>query len=318
VYGFLLAAACVAAGCQRQPYLTPERLAKGLVVVLPGVEGRGALNEAVCRGLDAGGVDWGIRLEDWTSPWGPLYNLRAELDNRQKASRIALRVAEYRFAHPDSPIVLVGQSGGGTMALWIAEAMPEGRHIDGLILLSPAVSPGYMVDFAISKTRRGAVCFYSQKDWLFLGLGTMLSGTMDGRHTSSAGRVGFLTRASAGRAKGYDRLFQIAWHEQMAASGHTGGHLGGAAEGFVQHYVAPFVRATCRRGRSGSLRPAATGRQGRGSAAESTRWTLRLKLAARPDRCYYREQDILNIATEQQPCCCGLARGCLFNMSRSC
>ena len=226
-------------GCARQPYLTPERLARGMVVVLTGVEGRSPINEAVCRGLDDGGVDWGIKLEDWTVPLGPLYNLRAEIPNRRKANEIAIRIAEYKFAHPDNPVVLVGQSGGGAMALWVAEAMPEAQDLDGLILLAPAISPGYMIDFALTKTSRGAVCFYSERDWLFLGIGTTLYGTMDGRHTSSAGRVGFVAPATTNRPK----LFQIAWHKQMAAAGNTGGHLASSGQEFVTHYVAPFVLA---------------------------------------------------------------------------
>jgi len=241
--GSLAAVLAWACGCARQPYLTPERLAKGLVVVLPGVEGESPMNRAICRGLDAGGVDWGIRLENWTTLWGPLVNLRSEIRNRQKANEIAIRVAEYKFAHPDNPVVLVGQSGGGAMALWIAESMPQGQNVDGLILLAPAISPGYMVDFALSKSRQGVINFYSAKDWLFLGLGTTLYGTMDGQHTSSAGRVGFLIPPASTRPKAYDRLFQIAWHKQMAAAGHTGGHLASSAEGFVRHYVAPFVLA---------------------------------------------------------------------------
>ena len=241
--GLISAGLTLAGGCTRQPYLTPERLAKGLVVVLPGVEGEGALNREICRGLDAGGVHWGIDLQDWTSPWGPLINLRAEIHNRQKAREIAVRVAEYKFAHPDNPVVLVGQSAGGAMALWVAESMPERQDIDGIVLLAPAISPGYMVDFALSKTTRGVINFYSEKDWLFLGVLTTLYGTMDGEHTSSAGRVGFMVPASGARPKTYDRLFQIAWHKQMVAAGHTGGHLASSAEAFVSRYVAPFVLA---------------------------------------------------------------------------
>ena len=239
----LTAAVGLAAGCSHQPYLTPEREAKGRVVVLPGVEGRSPLNYTIVEGLAAGGVDWGIDLQDWTLPLGPLYNLRNELGNRQKAGEIAIRIAEYKFAHPDNPVVVVGQSGGGAMALWVAESMPENQHLDGLILLDPAISPGYMVDFALSKTKRGAISFYSEKDWVFLGFGTTLYGTMDGRHTSSAGRVGFSVPAGSARPKAYDKLFQIAWHKQMAAAGHTGGHFSTSAKDFVKNYVAPFVLA---------------------------------------------------------------------------
>jgi len=237
-----LAAMAYAAGCTHKPYLTPEREARGLVVVLPGVEGRGPLNESIVDGLVAGGVDWGIDLIDWTDPLGPLWNLRNELGNYRKAGEIAVRLAEYKFAHPDNPVVVVGQSGGGAMALWIAERMPPNQPLDGLVLLAPAISPGYMVDLALEKTRRGAITFYSYKDWVFLGLGTTVSGTMDGKHTESAGRVGFqVPLARSNRSEGYDKLYQIAWHKQMSAAGHTGGHLTVTAEDFVRHYVAPFV-----------------------------------------------------------------------------
>jgi pimeloyl-ACP methyl ester carboxylesterase len=232
-----------AGGCASQPYLTPERLQRGLVVVLPGIEGRSPLNESVCDGLNLGGVSWGIELRDWTSWLGPLYTLRAEARNRRQAGQIALRIAEYKYAHPDNPVVVVGQSGGGAVALWVAEAMPAGMKIDGLILLAPAVSPGYLLDFALENTSRGIVSFYSSRDWLFLGVGTTVYGTMDGYHSASAGKEGFTIPTAGGRPRCYDGLYQIAWHEQMAAMGHTGGHLSATGETFVAAYVAPFVRA---------------------------------------------------------------------------
>ncbi len=242
----LVCLCCVAAGaacggCYRQPYQTPEMMSTGLVVVLPGIEGRSPLNKGIVQGLVDGGVRYGIDLENWTSWLGPLYNMRAELHNRRKATQIAVHVAEYKFAHPDKPVILVGQSSGGAIALWIAEAMPEGQEVDGIILLAPAISPGYMVDFALSKTKRGIVNFYSSRDWLFLGVGTTITGTMDGKHSSSAGKVGFTVPAKPGRSKVYDKLFQIAWHQQMAMAGNTGSHLTSSTEGFVANYVAPLA-----------------------------------------------------------------------------
>lgn len=233
-------------GCAHQPYLTPERKLNGLVVVLPGIEGRSPLNDDIVRGLVAGGVDCAIDLEDWTSMWGPLYNLRAEMRNRRKAGRIAVHISEYKYANPDKPVFLIGQSGGGAMALWIAEAMPEGQEIDGVIMLVPSISPGYMVDYSLSKTKRGIVNFYSRRDWFFLGVGTTVTGTMDGRHTSSAGRLGFDVPPQPEPAKEelYNKLFQVAWHEQMADSGHTGGHLSSSADAFIAAYVAPLIQHT--------------------------------------------------------------------------
>ncbi len=241
----------VLAGCNHQPYVTAERLDRGLVIVLPGIEGRGLWNEAICRGLDEGGVDCAIELCDWTSFWGPLYSLRAESRNRREAQRIAQRIALYRWEHPDKPVVLVGQSGGGAMTAWIAESLGKDGAVDGIIMLAPSLSPEYMLDLALAGSGRGIVNFHSSRDWV-LGVGTTISGTMDGYHTSSAGRVGFdvptsrpagSPQGASGRARLYQKLLQIPWTREMSVSGHTGGHLTSSSVRYVARYVAPFVRA---------------------------------------------------------------------------
>ena len=240
---FLLACSLglLSAGCNSQPYRTAERLERGLVIVLPGVEGRGAFNEAICRGLDAGGVNWAIELYDWTSPLGPLYNLRAEEANRRKAGDIARKIIEYRWNYPGRPVVVVGQSGGGAMAVWTAEALAPGGSVDGLILLAAALSPTYTLDFALANTSRGLINFYSPRDWVFLGVGTVVSGTMDGEHSSSAGQVGFDILFGDRRDPDDLKVFQVAWEPKMAQAGHTGSHLTSGAEKFVATYVAPLV-----------------------------------------------------------------------------
>jgi len=241
-YCLILLVLCALAGCgEPQPYVTRERLERGLLIVLPGVEGRSPFNEAICKGLNEGGVSWAIELRDWTSMWGPLYNQRAEGENRQKARQVADRIVRYRMAHPDRPVVLVGQSGGGAMAVWAAEALPPGQQIEGVIMLNPSLSPPYMLDLALERCRRGIVNFYSLEDRLFLGAGTTVAGTMDGRHSQSAGRVGFRIPRAGGTPKSYQRLFQVAWQPKMAATGHRGGHLTSGAEDFVAVYVAPFL-----------------------------------------------------------------------------
>jgi len=236
-------AALVTSGCNSQPYMTAERLERGLIIVLTGIEGRSRINEGICKGLAEGGVDWAIKLEDWTSPLSPLYNLRAEQANRTKAEDIARRIELYQIEHPDKPVLLIGQSGGAAVAAWAAESLPAGRTIDGIIMLAPSLSPGYMLDWALKRCRRGIISFYSKRDWVFLGLGTTITGTMDGYHTSSAGRQGFEVPTDPDRAKLYDRLFQIAWGKWMSKTGYRGGHLTSGAAGFVREYVVPFVAA---------------------------------------------------------------------------
>ena len=233
------------AGCANsQPYVTPQRLERGLVIVLPGIEGRSKLNVDICRGLDKGGVDWAIELYDWTSPVGMLYNQRAEIRNRQKALQIAEHVKRYQWSHPYRPVMLVGHSGGSALAAWTAECLPPSARVDGIIMIAPSLSPQYMLDWALQRTERGIISLNSSRDWVLLGMGTMVAGTMDGHHTSSAGRVGFALPLTTRRREIYGKLYQVGWSGEMASAGHVGGHLSSSSVSFVAAYVAPFVLAS--------------------------------------------------------------------------
>ncbi|MFW6066020.1 MAG: hypothetical protein ACOC9S_04305 [Planctomycetota bacterium] len=239
---FVTVLVAMLSGCgPSQPYVTSSRLERGLVIVLPGIEGRSVLNEAICKGLDDGGVNAAIELHDWTAPLGPLYNLRAERRNRKAAEEIAQRIVRYQMSYPHRPVLLVGQSGGGAMAVWTIEALPPGTRIEAAVLLSASLSPKYMLDTALERSRRGMVNFYSHRDWFLLGVGTTLTGTMDGEHTSSAGRTGFEVPGMLSRPACYRKLYQVPWEEQMAETGHTGGHLTVSAARFIATYVAPFI-----------------------------------------------------------------------------
>lgn len=239
---FILVGVVLLGGCAaKQPYVTSDRLQRGLVLVLPGIEGRSYLNEDICKGLNAGGVNWAIEILDWTSNWGALYNLRAEEKNRREAQRIAGRIGRYKIAFPDMPVVLVGQSGGGAMAIWSAEAMNPGQAIAGIVLINPSISPQYQLHDALERTDNGIVLLYSPRDWMLLGVGTTVYGTMDGEHGFSAGYVGF--EIPTDRPRIYRKLYQIGWTRSMAEAGHDGGHLSSGAARFVARYVAPLIRA---------------------------------------------------------------------------
>ncbi len=236
-----VALAGVLGGCGAKPYVTAARLDRGLVLVFTGIEGRSPLNEAICEGLADGGVPYAIEPVDWTVPLAPLYNLRAEQRNREEAGKIADRIEAYRRDCPSRPVVLVGHSGGGAMAVWTTEALDEGQVVEGIILLAASLSPDYPLAAAVARSRRGIVNFHSGSDVLFLGVGTTVAGTMDGRHTSSAGRVGFNLPPDAGGWA--DRVYQIPHRPGMTAAGHWGGHTSVVAADFVRRYVAPLIRA---------------------------------------------------------------------------
>jgi len=233
-------------GCaDPQTYVTESRLNRGLVVVLPGIEGRSVLNEEICRGLDAGGVDCAIELYDWTSgvPLGFIVNLWSSRRNHDRAEDLAERIALYQFNYPDRPVVLVGQSGGAAVATWTCEAMRWGRKVDGVIMLAASLSPGYRLATALESTKRGIVNFYSSRDVLLLWAGTSITGTMDGKHSTSAGNVGFSVPAGKLYTRQYEKLFQVPWRSDMASTGNLGMHMTSGAASFVARYAAPLVRA---------------------------------------------------------------------------
>ncbi len=238
-------AAAALGGCAVQPYMTEARLNRGLVLVYTGIEGRSPFNRLICQGLVRGGVPYAIHRLDWTVgvPGAYLMNLRYEKRNRQTAAEIADKVRNYRRMHPGRPVILLGQSGGAAMAAWTAEALGPEEPVDGVILLAAALSPEYPIGKALAASRRGIVSFYSAGDVLFLGMGTTLSGAMDGRYGSSAGRVGFKAPGAEEGAKWPPRFYQVPWSPSMTKVGHWGGHTSTSARGFVRDYIAPLVIA---------------------------------------------------------------------------
>jgi hypothetical protein len=235
-----IATACLVGGCSwfspTEEYTNSTQMSAGLVIVLPGIEGASMFNSDISRGLYDGGVDYAIEVNDWTSRYaGPIINERNEGRNRRKAREIAQHILAYQITYPGRPVFVVGQSGGAAIAAWTAEAMPAGHKIDGIVMLAPSLSPGYDLGAALANCRCGIVSHYSGLDVIVLGLGTVVTGTMDGEHTQSAGRVGF--------AKAYNNLYQIGWTREMAQSGNLGLHLTSSSVDFVAAYVVPFIKA---------------------------------------------------------------------------
>ncbi len=235
-----IVAMAVLSGCQgRQLLLNEQKLDQGLVIVLPGIDGRAPYNEKACKALCEGRLDMAVELYDWTLPLGPVFNQCAIHRNRQVADELASRILRYRREHPGRPVFLIGHSGGTAIAVWATEALPEGEGIDGIVLLASSLSPGYDLSAALRHTRLGVLSFYSDRDAALLGTGTSLLGTMDGQHTEAAGKVGFRPR---GHGEGlYGRLIQVPWEPGMAATGHNGGHFGYTAPGFMEARVKPLI-----------------------------------------------------------------------------
>ncbi len=195
------------------PASEPTRFTDGLAIVLPGVEGRGSLNRSVAQGLDDAGFPGAIVVHDWTTGFWPLFpfHLRARRRNRQQARAIADRVLAYQNAYPGRPVYLVGHSGGATIAVWVLGVLWS---------------------------------FWSPLDLLMLAAGTLLFGTVDGRHVVSAGCVGFSApKAGDGEESVLyrDRLRQRRYTPTMVRQFHLGGHFGWANRVHVAETVAPLL-----------------------------------------------------------------------------
>ena len=237
--GTLLAAAMAFGGCKATgQYITTERLERGLVIILPGIEQAGPLAQGVRDGLAGGGMDLALNVHHWGRPIplaGPLLNQMDVVGNRLAGLRVARLIADYQDSYPGRPVYLVGHSGGGGVAVFAAEALNGGRKVDGLILLSPSISSGYDLSKALARCRKGVANFYSKGDVGLLVVGTTVFGNVDGAHGPAAGAVGFDNSPSG--------LYQVPWRESMIKYGHDGGHAGSANSRFVSAYVVPWVQA---------------------------------------------------------------------------
>ena len=153
--------------------------------------------------------------------------------------RESLRLAEFvtqcRRDQPDRPIYLIGYSAGGYVAPRALELLPEGVAVDAVALLVPAFSPGRDMTRAVGRARPGKfIVSSSLGDWLVVGMGPLLLGTCDRKHTLSAGALGC-------RGSGSEGITQLRWRPAMMKTGNLGGHFSASAAGFVATYIAPAM-----------------------------------------------------------------------------
>jgi len=242
--GLAASLSAVPFGCgPKHLVLNEAGLDRGLVIVLPGIDGRAPHNEGVCRTLCKGSPGLAAELYDWTAPLGPIFNQCATERNRREAARLAEHIRDYRRAHPGGSVHLIGHSGGTAIAVWAAEALPRDQRVGGLVLLASSLSPGYDLSPALRRSRKGIVSICSHRDTIMLGAGTSFLGTMDGPRCESAGKVGFAAPAGAGRDAAYAHLHEIRWQPHMAALGYDGGHFSCTSPRFVAACIAPLLEA---------------------------------------------------------------------------
>ncbi|MDD4891280.1 MAG: hypothetical protein PHU85_15270 [Phycisphaerae bacterium] len=247
---WLAVAALLAGGCQLngKPYVTPARMDHGLILILPGIEGPSPNSGGIRNGLMDAGLPQAMEIYNWGGLGGGAYAFHID-KSRKKAGEIVARIELYRQWHPGQPVVVIGHSGGGAIAVFVADAMGEGvrlrkgKPLSGLVTLAPAVSPTYNLSEAMIGCGGRMLNCYTSTD---VGLRTLttLGRNFDGVPGATAGQSGFKLPEGApeARREAFDNLRQIEWSASMMKQGNVGGHSGWTSPKWVAKELAPIIR----------------------------------------------------------------------------
>ena len=121
----------------------PAEFQHTILLHLPGVAGELSIDRDLIRGLKAGGYSGQTEIYDWTESDPGLSALWSRRRNDKEAQRIADKIIQIVKDDPASRIVITAHSGGTGLAVWALEKLPQDLHVQTLILLSSALSPGY-------------------------------------------------------------------------------------------------------------------------------------------------------------------------------
>ena len=218
----------------------------GLVLVADGVGGLDLCGTALRYVMGSAKLPFQVRVVPWGHGFGRWHADLTNRDNRDAwGKQIADEVRAFREKSPESPVYLIGKSGGtGVIARALESLAETTTQIDGAVLIAPALSPRYDLSRALEAVRGEMVVFWSPFDVFVLGAGTGIFGTIDRIQGVSAGLVGFKIPENLNDlAKAqYKKLRQVRWRPGMASTGYLGGHVGPDSPAFLRKYVVPLLR----------------------------------------------------------------------------
>lgn len=239
-------ASLLSAGCSNNDmFMTDQRLQRGMVVILPGVEGPSGYNRDIRRGLVSAGVPYALPIRSWGTPIPLLGVFLRQVDiigAHIAAAGIRDEIIRYQDTHPGAPVYLIGHSGGGAIAVMVAEKMPDQRKVQGLVLLSASISSAHNLTDALNHCEHGIVNFHNTDDGLLLLVGTTLAGNVDRLYGPAAGLIGFdwpEDRHNDLRKQAYARLYQRELTPDMTLGGDP--HTLVTRPRFVATYIAPWI-----------------------------------------------------------------------------
>lgn len=214
----------------------------GLVVLLNGIEGTHAFHQGTIAGLKAGGVEARIEVCDWTTgmPFLFLMHLQHDRFHEAAAKDLAAKLSQYKQQQPTTSISIVAHSGGTRIAAQCVELLPI-NTIDKVLFVSSALAPSYPIDHVSQRVRTGVWNLQSSYiDAPLLACGTFVAGTMDNRHTISAGLVGFH------RTMESTKVIDVPYTLSNVKDFDFGGHYGGLTYFTARDRLAPILNAGLR------------------------------------------------------------------------
>lgn len=234
----------VCGGCQGTGAMneqqTPLPPGATYLLHLPGVSGDTSFDRAWMTALKEGGAADRVELFDWTCRDPGLDALHAYARNRQQAVQITRLISSRSASNPTGHIILTAESGGALLAVWALEHLPRSVKVDQVVLVQPAISPGYDLSRALKHVKRNMYYTSSPGDWFVLGLGTRVFGTSDGAKTEAAGFVGFRSPPTAD-ARQYRKLVELKYNPAWIRWGDFGSHTGALSSAFAYHVLAPLL-----------------------------------------------------------------------------
>jgi len=211
-----------------------------LLLHLPGIAGPRWSDRRMLAGLRDGGVKANFVIYDWTEHDPGIDALQGYARNHTEAKKIADMIAAHAAADPDSPIYLTAHSGGCALAVWALERLPAPVKVQTVLLIAPALSPGYDLTAALRHVEGRMYVFSSTLDVVVLYSGTKIFGTMDGVHSPAAGFAGFVQPPSADPLT-YQKLVQFQYQKDWARYFDFGDHIGGMSRPFAKAVLAPLI-----------------------------------------------------------------------------
>jgi pimeloyl-ACP methyl ester carboxylesterase len=220
----------------------PPQTARAVVFVVDGAGGYQLAPRSISCTVDELHLPLHVRSFDWTT--GGKLGIADEVNQTHsqcESRRLAEEICAFRQLYPRLPIYLVAYSAGSTVALRAAEQLPS-DSLERIVLLAPAVSAGYDLRPALACSRQGIDAFTSERDTFFLGVGTAVLGTSDGKRDDAAGRVGFRPQAVCPTdAALFAKLHQHPWDPCVAWTGNNGEHAATYQTRFFRAYVLPLL-----------------------------------------------------------------------------